>query len=372
VGPGIDANVSTETLLFDRKRKDFLTIYNTGCCYLRDRFSPLSLLGIPGDTGQLSIEGQDACSLVWVNITGSGSFSSGNTGIATVGGGTGLATYVAPGSTTLTSNISYFRDTGLGECLLYRGVDNPPVTVNPALASFRISVTSTPVQGESNSVVSGQSAQVKVEALDNTGAVFAGYRGTARFSSGDATATLPADYTFTAGDAGAHTFDVTLKTVSGTTPTRDLTVRDINKNVSSTQNVFVWFQVTMDVELWKNCNFVSCPNLGSYFCQTAYEPAGWSQPTAFVALTQSSSALDGAMVTVRSGGSRQVAFVGDAGPVLNNPYWNTGVVPVFDGTNNSTKGGCLTDVLMTNLGISNGCKGTIAFGRSLIVWRFGN
>src|SRR5207245_885844 len=39
-----------------------------------------------------------------------------------------------------------------------------------------------------------------------------GYTGTVHFSSSDAQAVLPANYTFTATDAGVHTFSATLKT----------------------------------------------------------------------------------------------------------------------------------------------------------------
>jgi len=45
-----------------------------------------------------------------------------------------------------------------------------------------------------------------------TQAVVTGYVGTVSFTSSDAAATLPANYTFTPGDAGAHTFQVTLNT----------------------------------------------------------------------------------------------------------------------------------------------------------------
>jgi hypothetical protein len=43
--------------------------------------------------------------------------------------------------------------------------------------------------------------------------VATGYRGTVHFTSSDAKAGLPADYTFTAADNGAHTFAATLNTV---------------------------------------------------------------------------------------------------------------------------------------------------------------
>src|SRR5262249_14007334 len=47
---------------------------------------------------------------------------------------------------------------------------------------------------------------------DVSNAPQSGYLGTVHFSSTDTAAALPADYTFLAGDAGKHTFSVTLKT----------------------------------------------------------------------------------------------------------------------------------------------------------------
>jgi hypothetical protein len=58
----------------------------------------------------------------------------------------------------------------------------------------------------------GSATSVIVSALDVFGNVAAGYAGTVHFSSSDAQAALPADYTFTPADGGAHSFFVTLKT----------------------------------------------------------------------------------------------------------------------------------------------------------------
>jgi hypothetical protein len=53
-----------------------------------------------------------------------------------------------------------------------------------------------------------------VAVLDDYGHVATGYTGTVHFTSSDPGAALPADYTFTAADAGSHTFSgVTLVTV---------------------------------------------------------------------------------------------------------------------------------------------------------------
>jgi hypothetical protein len=48
-----------------------------------------------------------------------------------------------------------------------------------------------------------------VTAVDAYGNVATGYTGTVHFSSDESHADLPADYTFTAADAGTHTFSAT-------------------------------------------------------------------------------------------------------------------------------------------------------------------
>jgi len=50
-----------------------------------------------------------------------------------------------------------------------------------------------------------------------------GYRGTVRVSSSDRGAVLPSNYTFTAADAGVHTFSVILKK----TGKQSISARDI-------------------------------------------------------------------------------------------------------------------------------------------------
>ncbi|MDQ3953007.1 MAG: hypothetical protein M3279_08610 [Actinomycetota bacterium] len=61
----------------------------------------------------------------------------------------------------------------------------------------------------------GTSGDVIVAAYNEDGSIDTAYRGTVHFTSTDGAATLPADYTFTAGDNGDHVFTngVTLRTV---------------------------------------------------------------------------------------------------------------------------------------------------------------
>jgi Ca2+-binding RTX toxin-like protein len=78
------------------------------------------------------------------------------------------------------------------------------------------------VSGFPSSVTAGDEAAFTVTALNADGSVATGYTGTVHFTSSDRQAGLPDDYTFTAADAGVHTFLATLKTAG----TQSLTVGD--------------------------------------------------------------------------------------------------------------------------------------------------
>ena len=74
-------------------------------------------------------------------------------------------------------------------------------------------------------------------ALDRFGNVATSYAGTVHFSSSDLLAAtlgkLPADYTFTGGDAGTHSFSVTLMTAGNQTVSATDTVNGALLNVTS-------------------------------------------------------------------------------------------------------------------------------------------
>ncbi len=97
------------------------------------------------------------------------------------------------------------------------------------LAGPHLSVTTVP------NATAGQSVLVTVTATDALGETVSGYLATIHFASSDADAILPADYTFTPADDGAHTFDVTLVT-SGS---QSVTVTDTsNEAGTATAPVF--------------------------------------------------------------------------------------------------------------------------------------
>jgi hypothetical protein len=78
------------------------------------------------------------------------------------------------------------------------------------------------VSGLATPRTAGAVGTVTVRAVDAQANTTAGYRGTVHFTSSDPAAVLPADYAFVSGDAGAHTFSVTLKTAG----TQSITATD--------------------------------------------------------------------------------------------------------------------------------------------------
>jgi hypothetical protein len=79
------------------------------------------------------------------------------------------------------------------------------ITVTPAASALAFG-------GVPGSTTAGSAFSVTLTVRDAYGNVATGYTGTVHFTSSDAEAVLPANYTFTSADAGSHAFSVTLKT----------------------------------------------------------------------------------------------------------------------------------------------------------------
>lgn len=105
--------------------------------------------------------------------------------------------------------------TGLTSSSLETVVEPPPVS--------KLLLTGLPTEVTAGTVVS-----VTVESLDDSDTRHTGYTGTVRFTSSDARAELPAEYTFTSADQGIKTFSVKLLTASSSTTPTTLTVQDKN------------------------------------------------------------------------------------------------------------------------------------------------
>ena len=113
-------------------------------------------------------------------------------GVCTISGGT--VTLVAPGPCTLHA---------------VQGGDANWNAATPVDRSFTVDtvpVTHFSVTGAPASTTAGTPFSVTVSALDAGNAVTTGYLGTVHFTSTDAAALLPANYAFTAADAGVRTF----------------------------------------------------------------------------------------------------------------------------------------------------------------------
>lgn len=91
-----------------------------------------------------------------------------------------------------------------------------------AVKASTATVTSFTISGFP-ATTAGAAKSFTVTARDASGQIVSGYTGTIQFSSSDVKAGLPASYTFTAADAGTHTFTATLKTAG----TQTITATDI-------------------------------------------------------------------------------------------------------------------------------------------------
>jgi hypothetical protein len=93
-------------------------------------------------------------------------------------------------------------------------------TVTGSLTASAAGITVTPgalllaFGGVPGSTTAGSAWSVTLTAGDAYGNTITGYTGTVHFTSSDAKAALPANYTFTSADAGTHAFSVTLKTAA--------------------------------------------------------------------------------------------------------------------------------------------------------------
>jgi uncharacterized delta-60 repeat protein len=98
------------------------------------------------------------------------------------------------------------------------------IAVSAAAASTLV------LNGYPSSVVAGSAQSFAVTAFDAYNNIATGYTGTVDFTSSDSQAALPANYTFTANDAGSHSFSATLKTAG----TQSLTATDTNSSILTT------------------------------------------------------------------------------------------------------------------------------------------
>ncbi|HEV7573012.1 MAG TPA: DNA/RNA non-specific endonuclease [Thermoanaerobaculia bacterium] len=151
-----------------------------------------------GAAFNVTVTALDASNVVVPSYTGTVHFTSSSAGslpadYAFVGGDNGAHTFSVTLTSTGAQSITA-TDGGI------TGSANTTVAPPPA-THFSVSAPA--------NVTSGAPFNVVVTALDASNATVPSYTGTVHFTSSSA-GTLPADYTFTGGDAGVHTFSVTL------------------------------------------------------------------------------------------------------------------------------------------------------------------
>lgn len=340
------------------------------CCgYRVAEFNPNPVFASIGDFSALDAEGTSACTggIHWVSVDGyadPGSWISNNPAVMTeqprkVHG-------VSVGSATANVdlvNIMYGPpvDSGAGNPCPLQDVPVSGSGNVDRLAGFRVSVVNPAPSGTSNSVISKASNQIKVTAVNPAGTVLTSYSGSVSLTSTDTLATLPGNYTFTAADGGSHIFAVTLVTVNFNSSTRDITIKDTSSGVSTTQNIYVWFNIIASDE-------------GLVGGVTAYGHTIVPNDH-FVALP--STGLGNVPVVLQRNSTQQVTTVLDVGPwcphssattgnpcvCASDPYWSTSGIP-FAATNSCSSdhaGIDLADGTFSALGLT---------GNGNIYWRF--
>jgi hypothetical protein len=174
--------------------------------------SGLATTLVAGTAGSLTVTVRDSFGNLATGYRGTIGFTSSDTAATLpasytfTSGDSGSHTFTA-GVTLKTTGSESVRATDTGSATI-TGTQGG-ITVTPAAAAS-LSVT-----GVASPVVAGTPATVTVSARDIFGNVATGYRGTIHFTSSDTAATLPANYLFSATDAGVHAFasGITLKTV---------------------------------------------------------------------------------------------------------------------------------------------------------------
>jgi titin len=197
--------------------------------------------------------GDYAATITWGDgHTSAGTIAANGSGGFTV---TGTNTYAADGIYAITVTI---KDAGGSSTTA-----NSTAYVGGLATHFSVTAATT--------ATAGTAFPVTVAALDARGNPAYNYTGTVQFTSNDASAVLPANYTFTAGDLGMHVFNVTLETagthnvaatdITTGTPTSGITGKQTGIVVSTggvsqfqvvpastTETAFKAFQVTVTAQ----------------------------------------------------------------------------------------------------------------------------
>jgi hypothetical protein len=134
IGLPVQAGITTEALIFNHRRKQFMTLYNTGCCFVwrSSLIIPDELAGTPGTQVTIAAFALDECQ-GWKNVSAQATFFSDNVEIATAGG-LGQVTMQAPGQTDVGFQFEYMFSY-LGQCFGFdTDIRKCKVTVQPGIS----------------------------------------------------------------------------------------------------------------------------------------------------------------------------------------------------------------------------------------------
>lgn len=169
-----------------------------------------------------------------------------------------------PGNYTFTGGDAGVKTFTSGIKLITTG--NQSVTVSDGTLSSNISninvtaaqPTKLKINNVTSPLVSGSSTSATVTVQDEFSNTVVGYTGTIAFSSTDTAATLPANYTYTVGDAGIHVFSNAIK--FATTGSQSLTATDTVDN--TIKGTLAGITVTATATIPGNSNSNSNSNTG--------------------------------------------------------------------------------------------------------------
>jgi hypothetical protein len=125
IGAGTDQNITTEALIIDRPRANFLSVYNTGCCEDPIFLFPSSITDFVGWAEQLEV-GTYNCTGEFIDWTGRAFKTSSNVSVATVDS-TGVVSLVGTGIATVKARVTHLIHNPLGGCV--RDTETPECSV---------------------------------------------------------------------------------------------------------------------------------------------------------------------------------------------------------------------------------------------------
>jgi hypothetical protein len=235
-------------------------------------------------------------------------------------GGTWSTTTNTDDTYTVTNDNAIMADTGDGEAAI-------SVTTAEDLAgnvmdddtddTFTITTTELEVSGIADPITAGDSSDVTVTIKDADGNIRTDYTGTITFTATDSSATIPADYTFTAGDDGEHTFTdgVTFKTSGDQT----VTATDTESSaITGSQTVTVKSAETSSYTLNSPDDIVAGERAA--YTVTRYDSYGNEQTVGSETVYLTTTSSPGSFKNAASGGST-ITSVSFSGGQSSAGFW---------------------------------------------------